>query len=112
MRRIIKCEDGSPEIVCLCGSTRFVETFNEWRIKLTHQRKIVLSIEIVAAQSNKDDPQFVNTNLKAMLDELHLAKIDLCDWVLFLNVGGYMGESTKKELEYTKSIGKKYAFLE
>jgi hypothetical protein len=101
-----------PEIVCLCGSTRFVDTYNEWRKILTYQGKIVLSIEIVTSQSQKNDPQFVNSDLKKMLDELHLRKIDLADTVMFLNVNGYMGESTKRELEYAKQQNKKLIFLE
>ena len=47
-----------------------------------------------------------------MLDELHLRKIDLADTVWILNVGGYIGESTRKELEYAQRIGKRILFLE
>lgn len=49
---------------------------------------------------------------KAKLDELHLRKIDLADEVLILNVGGYIGQSTSRELEYAKSKGKIIRFLE
>jgi len=49
---------------------------------------------------------------KAKLDELHLRKIDLADEVLILNVDGYIGESTRNELNYAKSKGKKIRFLE
>ena len=100
------------KIVCLCGSTRFVDTFNEWRKRLTYEGKIVLSIEIVTSQTKADDPQHCNPELKQMLDELHMRKIDLADEVLFLNVGGYMGESTKRELHYCKVIGKAHSYLE
>jgi hypothetical protein len=101
-----------PAVVCLCGSTRFVETFNEWRKKLTYEGKIVLSIEIVTTQAGKDDPQFCSPETKKMLDELHLRKIDLADEVMILNVGGYIGESTKKELEYARKHNKSIKFLE
>lgn len=49
---------------------------------------------------------------KRELDELHLRKIDLCDEALILNVGGYIGESTRSELEYAKKQGKRIRFLE
>ena len=101
-----------PEIVCLCGSTRFVDTFNEYRKRLTYEGKIVLSIEIVTTQAMKDDPQHANLELKAMLDELHLRKIDLADRVLVLNVGGYIGESTANEIHYAKVNGKWIEYLE
>ena len=101
-----------PPIVCLCGSTRFVDTFNEWRKKLTLEDKIVVSIELVLPQSEREDPQHNNYKVKQMLDELHLRKIDIADEVMILNVGGYIGESTQKELEYAQEQGKKITYLE
>ena len=102
----------SPEIVCLCGSTRFIDTFNEWRQKLTLEGKIVLSVEIVTSQSKEVDPQYSNPEVKQMLDELHLRKIDLAGEVMILNVGGYIGESTRNELNYAIKEGKKITYLE
>lgn len=101
-----------PEIICLCGSTRFVDTFNEWRQKLTLDGKIVVSIELVLPRSEREDPQHSNYKVKQMLDELHLRKIDLADRVMILNVGGYIGESTRNELNYAKKIGKTITYLE
>ena len=49
---------------------------------------------------------------KLMLDELHLRKIDLADEVYCLNVGGYVGESTRRELDYAQRTGKPIRFLE
>ena len=101
-----------PEIVCLCGSTRFVDTFNEWRKKLTLEGKIVLAIEIVTTQSRDEDPQHVNPEMKKMLDELHLRKIDLSDTVMILNVDGYIGESTANEIRYAMVCHKNIVYLE
>ena len=100
------------KVICLCGSTRFVDTFNEWRKRLTYDGKIVLSIEIVTSQSVKTDPQHNDPWLKNMLDELHLRKIELSDEVMVLNVGGYIGESTRKEIDYAESIGRPIKYLE
>ncbi len=101
-----------PKIVCLCGSTRFVDTFNEWRRRLTLEGKIVVSIELVLPQSEREDPQHSNFKVKQKLDELHLRKIDLADEVMILNVGGYIGESTRNELNYAKELGKNINYLE
>ncbi len=101
-----------PIIVCLCGSTRFVNQYNEWRKKLTLEGKIVLGIEIVTTQSQKEDPQHSNFKVKQMLDELHLRKIDLADEVMILNAGGYIGDSTRRELEYAIAHNKKIIYLE
>ena len=100
-----------PEIVCLCGSTRFVDEFNRQRKDLTEQGVIVLSIEVVTTQAREVDPQHANPELKARLDELHKRKIDLCDWVLVLDVDGYIGESTRAEIGYATRIGRPIRYL-
>jgi len=72
----------------------------------------------IGAASGTDDEHFGNLSraeydrIKAMLDDLHLRKIDLADEVLILNVGGYIGESTARELKYAQRLGKKVRFLE
>lgn len=101
-----------PRIVCLCGSTRFVDEFNHQRKILTEAGEIVLSIEVATTQARDQDPQHCNPELKAKLDELHKRKIDLADYVLVLNVGQYVGESTQGEVEYAQRLGKEIRFLE
>lgn len=104
-----------PTIVCLCGSTRFWRTFQEAGLQETMAGRIVLSI---GAATGTDDQHFGNLpreeydRVKAMLDELHLRKIDLADEVLILNVGGYIGESTARELAYAKANNKIIRFFE
>ena len=104
-----------PTIVCLCGSTRFWRQFQKSSLEETLAGKIVLSI---GAASGTDDEHFGNLSpeeyerIKAMLDELHLRKIDLADEVLILNVGGYIGESTRRELSYAQATRKRVRWLE
>jgi hypothetical protein len=104
-----------PVIVCLCGSTRFWRTFQEAGLKETLAGKIVLSI---GAASGTDDEHFGNlpreeyNRVKAMLDELHLRKIERADEVLILNVDGYIGPSTSRELVYARKLGKRIRFWE
>lgn len=113
-RRIDLAPD-SPLIVCLCGSTRFWREFQAASLRETMAGKIVLSI---GAASGTDDEHFGNLprteydRIKAMLDALHLRKIDLCDEVLILNLDGYIGESTARELAYAQSLGKRVRYLE
>lgn len=92
-----------PEIVTLCGSTRFVEDFNHWRQYWTLQGLIVLSIEIVTTQAREEDPQHVNRPNKEMLDALHLEKIKLSDFIFVINRGGYIGDSTRAEITFAAS---------
>ena len=104
-----------PIIVCLCGSTRFWRAFQQAGLAETMAGKIVLSI---GAASGTDDEHFGNLpraeydRIKTMLDQLHMRKIDLADEVLILNVGGYIGESTARELAYAIKLGKVVRYLE
>lgn len=98
-----------PEIICLCGSARFFKTFDEQNFRLTLEGKIVLSIGFNA---KFDEGLNLTQSDKERLDELHKRKIDLCDKVLVLNVGGYIGESTRSEIAYAEKIGRPVYYLE
>ena len=103
-----------PTIVCLCGSTRFWEEFRDAGLRETLAGRIVLSIGIAAPDAvtfaHADTPN--GLTIKAKLDALHKRKIDLADEVLVLNVGGYVGDSTRSEIEYAQSRGKEVRWLE
>jgi len=98
----------APKVVCLCGSTRFGEAFRQAMREETLAGHIVLSVGLMGHEEGLD----MDSPVKAMLDELHLRKIDLADEVLILNVGGYIGESTGRELAYARAQGKVVRFLE
>ncbi len=102
-----------PTIVCLCGSTRFSEAYQQANLQETLQGRIVLTI---GSDMKSDHVLFADRSeaelqeIRATLDELHLRKIDLADEVLILNVGGYIGESTRRELNYAEEHGKKIRY--
>ena len=93
-----------PEIVCICGSTRFVD-----QMRATN-RDLTLAGVIVVAPGEADD--LVTDQQKTALDALHLRKIDLADRVLVVNPGGYIGESTSREIAYAHATGKPISFTE
>ena len=97
-----------PRIVCLCGSTRFVDAFREASKTCTLDGMIVLSVGMFGHQEGLD----MDGQVKKDLDSLHFWKIRLADDVLILNVGGYIGESTRNELEFAKKHGKEIYYLE
>lgn len=101
-------------IVCLCGSTRFYPAFQEANYRETMAGKIVLSVGFYphAQAEMHGEEKGCTPEQKVKLDELHLKKIDLADEVLILNVGGYIGESTRRELAHAISKGKIVRFLE
>jgi len=104
-----------PEIVVLCGSTRFYDEFQQANYDLTMSGAIVLSVGFyphAKAQHGHGEGVGHDSAEKIALDELHKRKIDLADRVLVLNVGGYVGESTRSEIEYAEKLGKPIEYLE
>ena len=97
-----------PTIVCLCGSTRFRETFQRVNRQETLAGKIVLAPGCFQG----DDGIDWSSEVKQRLDELHLRKIDLADVVYILNVGSYIGLSTRLEIGYARQYGKRVRWLE
>lgn len=104
-----------PKIVCLCGSTRFTEAYQQANLQETLAGRIVLTI---GCDMKSDSDLFATKSpaelaeIKQRLDWLHLRKIDLADEILVLNVGGYIGDSTRREIEYARNSGKHIRWLE
>lgn len=96
-----------PAIVCMCGSTRFKQTWIAENARLTLEGNIVLSVGLWGHHERV----YPTEEKKIALDELHKRKIDLCDWVWILDVGGYIGESTRSEIQYAALLGKPIRYL-
>ena len=109
-----------PKVVCLCGSTRFADHHAIMRWELEKQGAIVLMINYLYLPAwyaksqgwNGNDHFGEKEGNKEHLDELHLRKIDLSDEVMVINVDGYIGESTAKEIEYAKGKGIPVVYME
>lgn len=93
-----------PEIVCICGSTRFVDEMR------AANRALTFAGVIVVAPGEADE--LITNEQKTALDALHLRKIDLADRVLVVNPGGYIGESTTREIAYAHATGKPISFTD
>jgi hypothetical protein len=98
-----------PKIVVLCGSTRFSRAFHDANLRETLSGNIVLT---VGCDTKSDDALGLDASAKVSLDLLHLQKINLADEVLVLNVRGYIGASTAREIAYAALLGKPVRFLE
>lgn len=104
-----------PHIVCLCGSTRFREGFEAANKNETILGHIVLSVGTFPhAETSLSPEEFLGRDVKIGLDELHKRKIDLADEILVINVDGYIGSSTRSEIDYALATGKpvRYAYPE
>ncbi len=94
-------------IITLCGSIKFKTEFMKVQEKLTLDGNIVFTPNFFNNLKDK-----INIETKKMLDEMHKQKIDMSNEIYVINFGGYIGESTKSEIEYAKSKGKKISYLE
>ncbi len=104
-----KLNEKKFNIITLCGSTKFKEQFLEEQKRLTLEGNIVISVGLFG---HSGDSEVWTENTKEMLDEMHKAKIDLADEIFVINVDGYVGESTKNEIEYAIKNNKKVSYLE
>lgn len=97
-----------PEVVTLCGSTRFREAFEAEQRRLTLEGRIVLSVGMFGHEEGVDE----SSQVKADLDELHRRKIDLSQRIHVINVGGCVGSSTGGEVAYARARGLLVTHLE
>jgi len=97
------------KIITLCGSTKFKEQFINEQKRLTLEGNIVISLGIF---EHSGDSEVWAEGVKNVLDEMHKRKIDLDDEIFVINVNGYIGHSTKGEIEYAINNNKKVNYLE
>ena len=100
---------GKYKVITLCGSTRFKEQFLEAQKRLTLEGNIVISVGLFG---HSGDDEVWNEGTKEMLDDMHKRKIDMADAIYVINVGGYVGSSTRSEIEYARKNGKEILSLE
>ena len=100
---------GKYKVITLCGSTKFKEEYLEAQKRLTLEGNIVISVGLFG---HSGDNEVWTEGTKAMLDDMHKRKIDMADEIFVINVGGYIGESTRNEIAYAKSQGIAVWYLE
>ncbi len=97
------------KVITLCGSTKFKDEFLEVQKRLTLEGNIVISVGLFG---HSGDNEVWDDGVKEMLDDMHKRKIDMADEIFVINKGGYIGSSTKSEIEYAKANGKTVKYLE
>jgi len=95
-------------IITLCGSTRFKDDFLRVQKELTLQGYIVISVGLFGHSGDEDA---WTKGTKEMLDDMHKRKIDLAQAIYVINKDGYIGDSTRSEIEYAKATGKAIYYL-
>lgn len=97
------------KVITLCGSTRFKADFESWNSRLTLNGNVVISVGVFVRQP--EGSRYNTPERKEMLDRLHRQKIDMADEVFVIDPGGYVGDSTKAEISYAESLGKRVVRL-
>lgn len=107
---------GNYKVITLCGSTRFKDEFLQVQKELTLQGNIVISVGLFGHAGDfevwENMSEGTLTKTKEILDDMHKRKIDMADEIFVINVGGYIGDSTKSEIEYAKEHDKIVRYLE
>lgn len=107
---------GNYKVITLCGSTRFKNEFLEAQKRLTLEGNIVISVGLFGHSGDNEVWEQMDegtlTKTKEMLDDMHKRKIDMSDEIFVINVGGYIGSSTRSEIEYARKTGKAVKYLE
>lgn len=107
---------GKYKVITLCGSAKFKDEFLKVQSELSLKGNIVISIGVFISDdeaeiwNNMDEKTLKET--KEMLGYIHKRKIDMADEIFVINVNGYIGESTRSEIEYAKKNNKKVNYLE
>ena len=106
---------GTYPVITLCGSTRFKNEFMEVNKRLTLAGNIVISVGLFGHSGDQEVWENMDegtlTRTKEMLDDMHKREIDMADEIFVINVGGYIGDSTRSEIAYAEAHGKKVRYL-
>ena len=100
---------GKYKVITLCGSTKFKEDFFREQKRLTLEGNIVISVGLFG---HSGDSEVWSEGTKEMLDDMHKRKIDMADEIFVINKNGYIGSSTKSEIEYATKTNKKINYME
>ena len=107
---------GNYKVITLCGSTRFKDQFMEAQKRLTLEGNIVISVGLFGHSGDNEVWENMDegtlTKTKEMLDDMHKRKIDMADEIFVINVDGYIGDSTRSEIDYALRHGKSVRYLE
>ena len=98
---------GNYKVITLCGSTRFKDDFERINKELTLLGNIVISVGCFGHSGDT-----FTEEQKIMLDDIHKRKIDMADAIYIINKDGYIGSSTRSEIQYALRLGKQVIYME
>jgi len=111
-QQVPQSAESEAKVITLCGSTRFEAEFAEVNQRLTMEGCVVISLGMFSLPDLPDyDWTADSSDLKRRLGGVHFHKIRMADEVYIVDPGGYVGESTRREIAYAQSLGKPVRYL-
>lgn len=94
------------KVITLCGSTKYKKQFEDVNAFLTLQGNIVLSLCFF----EQSEGIHITEEQAKLFEDIHFRKIDMSDEIFVVDVDGYIGKSTRKEIEYAKKKKKEVRY--
>lgn len=94
------------KIITVCGSYKFKKEM----IKMTEYYTLKGNCMLMPNELSRENKEAYTKEEATIIDQMHKEKIKLSDAILVVNVDGYIGKSTKSEIEYAKSLGKEILY--
>lgn len=107
---------GKYKVITLCGSTKFKDDFMREQKRLTLEGNIIFTVGLFGHSGDNEVWEGMDdgtlTKTKEMLDDMHFRRIDMSDEIFVINKNGYIGTSTRNEIDYAVKTGKKVNYME
>ena len=97
------------KVIALCGSIKFKNDFLREQARLSLEGNIILTPVFLEYYEGF---KCMTDEIKEHLNDLHKRKIDMADEIFVINKNGYIGSSTKSEIEYAIKTNKKVNYME
>lgn len=95
------------KVITICGSMRYSKEM----IKIAEELELKEGYAVIQCVYNVDGQKYEGIDA-SILDKIHRKKIDISDAIYVVNINGYIGESTRKEIEYANNNGKEVIYHE
>lgn len=95
------------KVITICGSMRY----SKQMMKIAEELELKDGYAVIQCVYNIDEQRYEGIDA-SILDKIHRKKIDICDAIYVVNIDGYIGNTTKKEIEYAKNNGKEVIYHE
>ena len=95
------------KVITICGSMRYSKEM----MKIAEELELKDGYAVIQCVYNVDGQKYEGIDA-SILDKIHRKKIDISDAIYVVNIDGYIGNSTRNEIEYAKNNGKEVIYYE